>query len=109
MLSRKNIKKTTPRHIISKLQNTKEKEKIIKSSQKKQYSTCRGTVIELTNGLSLEKMRKNEPEDIRMTISKGWKKIRDFPRGAVVSNLPAIAGDTGLIFGLGRSHMPRSN
>ena len=32
-----------------------------------------------------------------------------FPGGAVVENLPANAGDTGLSLGLGRSHMPRSN
>ena len=30
---------------------------------------------------------------------------RDFPGGAVVKNLPANAGDTGLSPGLGRSHM----
>ena len=35
--------------------------------------------------------------------------IRDFPRGPVVKNLPANAGDTGLIPGLGRSHMLLSN
>ena len=34
---------------------------------------------------------------------------RGFPGGAVVKNLPANAGDMGLIPGLGRSHMPRSN
>ena len=34
---------------------------------------------------------------------------RGFPGGAVVENLPANAGDTGLSLGLGRSHMPRSN
>ena len=33
----------------------------------------------------------------------------DFPGGAVVKNLPAHAGDKGLIPGPGRSHMPRSN
>ena len=33
----------------------------------------------------------------------------DFPRGSVVKNLPANAGDTGSSPGLGRSHMPRSN
>ena len=33
----------------------------------------------------------------------------DFPGGTVVKNLPANAGDTGLIPGLGRSHMPWSN
>ena len=32
----------------------------------------------------------------------------DFPGGAV-KNPPANAGDTGLIPGLGRSHMPQSN
>ena len=31
-----------------------------------------------------------------------------FPGGAVVENLPANAGDTGLSPGLGRSHVPRS-
>ena len=33
----------------------------------------------------------------------------DFPGGAVIKNLPANAGDTGSIPGLGRSHMPQSN
>ena len=33
----------------------------------------------------------------------------DFPDGAVVKNPPASAGDTGLIPGLGRSHMLWSN
>ena len=32
-----------------------------------------------------------------------------FPGGTVVKNLPANAGDTGSIPGLGRSHMARSN
>ena len=35
--------------------------------------------------------------------------IKGFPGGAVVENLPANAGDTGLSPGLGRSHMPWSN
>ena len=34
---------------------------------------------------------------------------KGFPGGAVVKNPPANAGDTGLIPGPGRSHMPRSN
>ena len=34
---------------------------------------------------------------------------RGFLGGAVVENLPANAGDTGLSPGLGRSHMTRSN
>ena len=36
-------------------------------------------------------------------------KYLDFPGGVVVKNLPANAGDTGSIPGLGRSHMPWSN
>ena len=37
------------------------------------------------------------------------KKSRDFPGGAVDKNLPASAGDLGLIPDLGRSHMLRSS
>ena len=37
------------------------------------------------------------------------QKHRGFPGGAVVENLPANAGDTGLSPGLGGSHMPWSN
>ena len=33
----------------------------------------------------------------------------DFPGGPVVRNLPANAGDTGLLPGLGRSHTLRDN
>ena len=34
---------------------------------------------------------------------------RDFPGDAVVKNPPANTGDMGLIPGLGKSHIPRSN
>ena len=37
------------------------------------------------------------------------REVRGFPGGAVVENLPANAGHTGLSPGLGGSHMPRSN
>ena len=37
------------------------------------------------------------------------KNLRDFPEGTVIGNLPANAGDTGSIPGLGRFHMLRSN
>ena len=37
------------------------------------------------------------------------KEIQDFPSGPVVKNLPANAGDLGLIPGLGRYHVPRGN
>ena len=49
---------------------------------------------------------------INKTKSFGFKKktlFQDFPGGLVVRNLPANAGDTGLISGPGRSHMPQSN
>ena len=35
--------------------------------------------------------------------------LRDIPGGPVVENLPANAGDTGLITGPERFHMPWSN
>ena len=34
---------------------------------------------------------------------------KGFPGGSVVKNLPATAGDTGLIPDPGKSHMPHSN
>ena len=42
----------------------------------------------------------------KMSIKKAYE---GFPRGAVVKNLPANAGDMGSSPGLGRSHMPQSN
>ena len=47
-------------------------------------------------------------EDIIMQTATIRKQNRGFPGGAVVENLPANAGDTGLNPGLERSHMPRS-
>ena len=37
------------------------------------------------------------------------KRMKGFPGGTVVKNLPINAGDMGLIPGLGRSHMLRRN
>ena len=37
------------------------------------------------------------------------KPMADFPGGPVGKNLPGGAGDTGLIPGLGRFHMPQGN
>ena len=37
------------------------------------------------------------------------KHMADFPGGPVAKNLPASAGDTGLIPGLGRFHMLQGN
>ena len=36
-------------------------------------------------------------------------KLKDFPGGTAVKNLPANAGDTGSSPGPGRCHKPRSN
>ena len=44
--------------------------------------------------------------DLRRKLSLEVEE-QGFPGGAVVKNLPANAGDTGL--GPGRSHMPQSN
>ena len=37
------------------------------------------------------------------------KRVQDFPVGSGLKNKPANAGDTGLIPGPGRSHMPQGN
>ena len=44
---------------------------------------------------------------ILLEFFKKEKKL-GFPGGSVIKNLPANAGDTGLIPGLKRSHMPQS-
>ena len=46
---------------------------------------------------------------VRMAIIKKSTNNRDFPGSPVVKNPPANAGDTGLIPGPGRSHMPWGN
>ena len=55
---------------------------------------------------------KGVPKSIMSQISNDVPQklhSRGFPGGAVVKNLPANAGDMGLIPGPGRSHMPWSN
>ena len=57
-----------------------------------------------------EKIRKYYYSTITILYTCTFNIIHQgFPGGAVVENLPANAGDTGLSPGLGRSHMPRSN
>ena len=49
-------------------------------------------------------------QTLMMTINPVLKfQVVGFPGGAVVENLPANAGNTGLSPGLGRSHMPQSD
>ena len=64
----------------------------------------RQTILYLTKGRSRKKFEKFE-----QTTPFKKKKDGGFPGDAVVENLPANAGHTGLSPGLGRSHMPRSN
>ena len=49
-----------------------------------------------------------QPKDTG-SVNEYKNKTQGFPGGAVVKNLPANAGDTGLSPGLGRSHMLWSN
>ena len=44
-----------------------------------------------------------------LTKSPTRKNVQDFPGGTVNKNPPASAGDTGLIPGPGRFHVPWSN
>ena len=43
------------------------------------------------------------------TSKMSFKKLLGFPAGLMVKNPSTNSGDTGLILGLGRSHMPRGN
>ena len=47
--------------------------------------------------------------DLQMGGNAFKREYRNFPGGSVVENPSASAGDTSLIPGPGRSHMPRSN
>ena len=51
-------------------------------------------------------MKINQIRTLPHTIHKN--KLEGFPRGAVVKNPPANAGDTGSSSSLGRSHVPQS-
>ena len=44
----------------------------------------------------------------RWTLHPFSDVVQSFPDGSVVKNLPADAGDTGLIPGLGGSHVPQN-
>ena len=48
-------------------------------------------------------------DSFRILLLDQKLRVLDFPGGAVVKNLPAIAGDTGSSPGPGRSHMLWSN
>ena len=48
------------------------------------------------------KQREDDKREKRRTVSK---LLHAFPGGSVVKNLPANAGDTGLVADPGRSHM----
>ena len=47
--------------------------------------------------------------DTEKAFNKVQHPFMDFPRGAVIKNPPANAGNTGLSPCPGRSHVPRSN
>ena len=46
---------------------------------------------------------------MKIQISRFSQKLRDFPGGPVVKNLPANVGDTGSNPGPGRFHMSQGN
>ena len=60
--------------------------------------------------LGTQQTRLTDKIDIRHAGRRGIKNVSwDFPGGTVDKNPPANAGDMGLIAGMGRSYMPRSN
>ena len=69
----------------------------------------RGKNVKNTNAWRLNNTFLNNQEITEEIKEEVKKYLQGFPGGAVVENLPANAGDTGLSPGLGRSHMPQSN
>ena len=65
-------------------------------------------MIEKIPLISLKKVL-GKQEKLPSTNQECWEnRIQGFPGGSVVKNPPANAGDTDLIPGLGKSHMPRA-
>ena len=58
---------------------------------------------------SCQNCQKYNQDNIKHPFKTANLNTSGFPGGAVIKNLPANAGDTGLSPGPGRSHMPRSN
>ena len=73
------------------------------------YQTYRGDHFEMY--LNVKSLRCTPDTNIILYVNyiSIKNKIRGFPGGAVVENLPANAGDTGSSPDLGRSHMLWSN
>ena len=64
------------------------------------------TVLDLEKGAGCKSVGRS----LNVTELNTFKRhLGGFPGGSVIKNLPASAGDTGSIPGLGRSHMPWSN
>ena len=59
--------------------------------------------------MALKKMSLGQIKGIAALGRSKHKTVQDFLGSPVVKNLPANAGDTGLIPGPGRSHMPWGN
>ena len=62
----------------------------------------------LKDSVIRKQIRADDSEEA-LTKSPTRKNVQDFPGGPVQKNPPARAGDTGLIPGPGRFHMPWSN
>ena len=102
-----NPRRNTPRHIVIKLTEIKDKEKLLKATREKRQITYKGTLIRLTADSSAETVQaKREWHNIFKRKNRQPRLLYPgFPGGAVVKNLPANAGHTGSSPGLGRSHI----
>ena len=57
----------------------------------------------------LQQLNQDEIDNLNSSIANLKIQFAGFPGGPVVKNLPANAGDTGLIPGLGQFHRLQSN
>ena len=57
----------------------------------------------------IKKQKRVDDSEEALTKLPTIKNVQDFPGGTVNKNPPASAGDTGLIPGPGRFHVPWSN
>ena len=87
VLYRISPRRNMPRHILSKLTKTKQKERVLKAAREKQQVTYKGSPICLTTDLSADTLQaRREWQDIFKVLKGQLLRIWDFPGMLLVAS-----------------------
>ena len=83
----------------------------MQSAKSRMWESIQGQTTQLLQQMKRREEKKKKQRMGKPRLKETFKSrmTRDFPSGAVVGSVPANAGNTGSMPGLGRSYMPRSN